>query len=141
VPWRYRRQPEDVCLPGYPPWLAAPTRSRNQVMRDMNLYRKAFAKHYCPSCGARVRRIREPLLEAVLREIVLFLPIVFGALLLGSVVAKLGFASGYEALAFGCILVGLAIYPFLEQLSRYRCTACGKESSFREVVSRGWSLA
>ena len=31
MPWRYRRQPEDVCLPGYPPWLAAPTRSRNQV--------------------------------------------------------------------------------------------------------------
>ncbi len=31
MPWRYRRQPQDVCLPGYPPWLAAPTRSRNQV--------------------------------------------------------------------------------------------------------------
>jgi hypothetical protein len=110
-------------------------------MRDMNLYRKAFAKHYCPSCRARARRIREPLLEAVLRELLLILPLGFGAVLLGSAVAKTGLATGYEALAAGSIVVGLAIHPFVERFSRFRCVSCGKESAFSEVVSRGWSLA
>jgi predicted RNA-binding Zn-ribbon protein involved in translation (DUF1610 family) len=106
----------------------------------VNLYRKAFARHYCPTCGARARRIREPFVEWLLREALLFVPLAFGVVVLGGLVAKLGAASGYEALAVGCVLAGLAAYPVVEQYSQFRCSSCGKVSAFGEVVSRGWSL-
>lgn len=106
----------------------------------MLVYRKVFAKHYCPVCGNRVCRVRLSWLEALLREVLLFVPLAFVAIVLGGLLAEAGWLAAYTALGAGFVLAALAIYPLVEQHSLFRCSVCNKDIRFTEAVSRGGSI-
>ena len=104
----------------------------------MNLgYRKAYAKHYCPACENALIRVRQPLFESVLREVLLFAPLVFMAVVIGGIFSSWGVLAGSAALVAGFLLAGLVLYPVVEQYSVFRCTACERDIKFSETVSRG----
>jgi len=107
----------------------------------MNQYRKALAKHYCPVCGQRVRRVREPLGEAVLRQLLAYPIIGIFGLFIGGGLERAGWAEGRWAYILGVSAILLFAYPFIEQLTRFCCEKCDTKLSFSQVTSRGWIFA
>lgn len=107
----------------------------------MNPYRKALAKHYCPACDHRLRRVREPWGEDMLRTILVYPVVVFVGLVLGGAIAKLGWAEGRGAYVLGLTVVALLAFPLTDRFSRFFCDRCAAERSYAEVVSRGWLFA
>ena len=103
-------------------------------------YRKVFARHYCHVCGDAVTRVRQPWLEALLREMLLFVPVLFMAIVVGGIFVSLGLLAGSAALVAGVALAALVLYPLVEQYSTFRCAACAKDIKFSETVSRGWRV-
>lgn len=107
----------------------------------MNLYRKALAKHYCPACDHRLRRVREPWAEEILRTILVYPVVVFVGLILGGGIEGLGWAEGRLAYFLGLTVVALVALPLADRFSRFFCDQCDAERTYAEVVSRGWLFA
>lgn len=106
----------------------------------MNPYRQALARHYCPACDQRLRRLREPWGEDLLRTILVYPVVAFIGVVLGGALAKLGWAEGRMAYSVGVLAVALFAFPLADRFSRYFCDRCNAERAHGEVVSRGWFL-
>lgn len=107
----------------------------------MNQYRKALAKHYCPVCGQRVRRVREPFAEAMLRQILAYPIVGLLGLFIGGALANAGWVEGRWAYILGVLTVLLFAYPFIEQFTRFYCDKCESIHSFSQVTSLSWIFA
>jgi hypothetical protein len=107
----------------------------------MNPYRKALAKHYCPVCDSRLRRLREPWGEDMLRTLLVYPVVAFAGLVIGGAISKLGWIEGRGAYVLGLVFVALVAFPLADRFSRYHCDQCEAERPYGEAVSRGWLFA
>ena len=107
----------------------------------MNPYRKVFAKHYCPVCDQKVRRVREPWGERMLREFLAYPVIGVLGLFIGGGLENAGWAEGRWAYIFGLLIALLIAFPLIDYFSRFSCERCNVEHPFSQLVSRGWFFA
>ncbi len=107
----------------------------------MNPYRKALAKHYCPVCNQRVRRVRQPWGERMLRELIAYPVIGILGLLIGGGLENAGWAEGRWAYIFGILVVFLIAFPLIDYLTFFYCEKCDTKRPFSQLVSHGWFFA
>jgi hypothetical protein len=100
--------------------------------------RKAFANPQCPLCGGSVRVLRPHVFDSVLASI--GLEFVFWLVFVVLAAALAHWLR--SAWAFAAALA--VVYPFVVlvecELSGFRCYACSRQHSFREVRGVGWRL-
>jgi DNA-directed RNA polymerase subunit RPC12/RpoP len=105
----------------------------------VNPWRKAFARHHCPACGTRVRRVSATLSERLGLELALLAGFALAAWALSRLLAWSGLGEG-EAWALAIVALALVAYPLPHRLRRYRCLPCGREYRWGEVKSEGFTL-
>ena len=110
----------------------------NRAEAAMNPWRRSLAKHYCPACGMRAKRLRMPFWEGMVWEVVTCVVLGFLALVLaGSLQRLAGVASGV-AWTVSLVLLGIAFFPVVDRIARYQCSGCSKRYSVDELRSEGW---
>jgi DNA-directed RNA polymerase subunit RPC12/RpoP len=105
----------------------------------VNAWRKAFARHRCPECGAPVLRVGPPLSARLRFELVLLAAFALLFWLAATLLQWSGLERGV-AWAVAFVAAAVALYPAAHITRRYRCLRCERESGFGEVVSAGWAL-
>jgi len=105
----------------------------------MNLIRESFAKHYCPRCDSRARRVRSSFGEYLLQYSVFVLLYVPAYLVIGFFVESFG---GSEVLAWllASLVAWTPVNLFYFRSSAFCCRSCGYVAQSSEVKNRGWSL-
>lgn len=106
----------------------------------MNPWRKAFAKHYCPVCGARLLRLSATFSQRIMLEAGLTIGIGLLALVLGGALDRLGLVTGPFAWVTALAVVASLAYPVVHLRDRFHCRPCARDVSYEETKSSGWSL-
>ncbi|HTN48047.1 MAG TPA: hypothetical protein VMK32_01300 [Burkholderiaceae bacterium] len=109
-------------------------------LADMNPWRKALAKHYCPTCGERLVRVSATYSQRIVLETGLSIGVGLLVLALGSAFDRLGLVSGPLAWVAALAIVACLAFPLVHIFDRFHCRPCARDFSYSEVMSRGWSL-
>jgi len=103
----------------------------------MNLVRKSFSKHYCPSCEARVFRDKPQQPGAVLEDLILYVPYLVVWLVCAAIVVQFG-GDRLAAGGLSAVVTVLLLNPIFFKYSEFHCRACGRRSTHQEVTCRGF---
>ncbi len=105
----------------------------------MSLVRRSFSKHFCPSCGEAVSRLKPSFAEGMLQEVVLFIPVLFVWLICAALVQRLGGGLVSAAIVSGAVAWPV-FNPWFFAMSSFRCKSCGGVFRHQQLVCRGWGI-
>ena len=111
---------------------------QNHSEADMNPWRRSLARHYCPACGKRARRVHAPFLDGMAREIAGFAVFGFLAVVLGGSLQRFGVEPGRPSWVIALIVIGVLFYPVADLFVRYQCSGCSRRYSIGALRSEGW---